>query len=52
MELYCKSIKKSYGRQSYDLIIFIDGSYYLSNKKFLKINHFLLKKTQNFSIIT
>ena len=43
-------IKKSYGRQSYDPnYFFIDGSYYLSNKKFLKKNKsFFVKKNTKF----
>ena len=42
--------KKSYGRQSYDPnYFFIDGSYYLSKKKFLQKNKsFLVKKNTKF----
>lgn len=42
--------KKSYGRQSYDHnYFFIDGSYYLSKKKFLEKNKsFLIKKNTKF----
>ena len=43
-------IKKSYGRQSYDPnYFFIDGSYYLSKKKFLQKNKsFFVKKDTKF----